>query len=308
MVLGVFGRRCWLIGLAAVFTLAACGGGRTSPPTSASGQKLAVVVAESFWGSIAAQLGGDRVAVTSIITSPDADPHDYEPTPGDSRAIAAARYVIFNGVGYDPWAAQAVDASPSDDRRALEIGKLLGLHEGDNPHRWYFPPDVERVIGQITDDYKRLDPASASYFDEQRTAFETDGLRQYKDLLAQIKKRFAGTPVGASESIFEGIAEATGLDLRTPSGFLTAISEGTDPTAQDKATVDQQIGGHQIKVFVYNSQNATPDVSALVNAAHGAGIPVAKVTETPETGVRFQDWQSQQLQGLLDALEQAARS
>ena len=245
--------------------------------------------------------------MTSIITNPEADPHDYEPTPGDSRAIAAARYVIVNGIGYDPWAADAVDANPSGDRRALEVGKLLGLREGDNPHRWYFPADVERVIRQITDDYKRLDPASASYFDEQRTAFETDGLRQYKDLLAQIKKGYAGTPVGASESIFEGIADATRLDLRTPPGFLTAISEGTDPTAQDKATVDLQIGAHQIKVFVYNGQNATPDVSALVRAARAAGIPVATVTETPEAGVRFQDWQSQQLQGLLDALEQAAR-
>src|SRR5207237_4667763 len=146
------------------------------------------------------------------------------------------------------------------------------------------------------------DPVDAAYFDQQRQNFETNDLKTYKDLLTQIKQKYAGTPVGASESIFVGIAQAAGLDLKTPANFLTAISEGTDPTAQDKATVDQQITGKQIKVFVYNSQNATPDVAALVNEARSAGLPVATITETPPGNTSFQNWQSQQLQQLLDAL------
>ena len=270
-----------------------------------SGGKIPVVAAESFWGSLAAQLGGDHVQVTNIVTSPDTDPHDYEPTPQDGRAIASALYVVFNGLGYDAWAGQAVDANAASNRRVLEIGKLLHLDEGDNPHRWYFPDDVEKVVNQISADYKKLDPADAAYFDRQLQSFETVGLKRYKDLLAQIKQRYASTPVGASESIFAGLARATGLDLVTPNSFLTAISEGTDPTARDKATVDQQISGRQIKAFVYNSQNATPDVAALVRAARAAGIPVTAITETPPEHVSFQDWQSQELQELLDALEQA---
>jgi zinc/manganese transport system substrate-binding protein len=125
-------------------------------------------------------------------------------------------------------------------------------------------------------------------------------------LIAQINQRYAGTAVGASESIFVGLAEATGLDLKTPAAYLTAISEGTDPTAQDKATVDQQISEHQIKVFVYNSQNSTPDVKTLVDAATAKGIEVTTVTETlsPAT-LSFQDWQSAQLQQLADALAKA---
>jgi len=267
--------------------------------------KLQVVVAESFWGSIATQLGGDHVEVTSLITSPDTDPHDYEPTPQDGRAIASAQYVVFNGLGYDTWASKAVDANPSSGRRVLEIGKLLGLREGDNPHRWYFPADVERVITQITADYKAIDPANASYYDQQHDAFESTGLRQYKDLLADITRKYEGTPVGASESIFTGLAQATGLNLVTPPSFLVAISEGTDPTARDKATADEQITGKQIEVFVFNSQNATPDVQTLVGAARANGIPVTTITETPPENVSFQDWQSRQLQQLADALATA---
>jgi zinc/manganese transport system substrate-binding protein len=131
-------------------------------------------------------------------------------------------------------------------------------------------------------------------------------LKQYKDLLAEIKQKYAGTPVGASESIFVGIARATGLDLATPAAFLTAISEGADPTAQDKSTVDQQISSKQIKVFVSNSQNSTPDVAALVRAARAAGIPVAMISETPPESSTFQDWQTQQLQQLADALARAS--
>lgn len=301
----------WWLGvlLGAVLVLATVGCGGSSSSHQSGDTKLRVVAAEDFWGSLASQLGGDRVQVASLITSPDTDPHDYEPTAQDARAIASAQYVVFNGLGYDGWAAQAVDANPADGRRVLEVGKLLGLHDGDNPHRWYFPADVEKVIAQITADYKALDPANAAYYDQQHADLETNGLKTYNDLLAQIEQRFAGTPIGASESIVMGLADATGLDLRTPPGYLTATSEGSDPTAQDKATADAQIAEHQIAVFVYNRQNATPDVQALVDAATAAGIAVTTVTETltPE-GVSFEQWQSSQLHDLLDALAKATGS
>jgi zinc/manganese transport system substrate-binding protein len=102
------------------------------------------------------------------------------------------------------------------------------------------------------------------------------------------------------------MAQALGLNLLTPQSFLKAISEGTDPTAQDKATIDAQIKGHQIKAYVYNSQNATPDVQAQVNEAKAAGIPVTTITETlaPPSST-FQAWQVHQLQGLAAALAKA---
>ena len=90
-----------------------------------------------------------------------------------------------------------------------------------------------------------------------------------------------------------------------PPTFLKAISEGTDPTASDKATIDQQIKTKQIKVYIYNSQNATPDIQAQIAEAKAAGIPVTTITETltPATAT-WQQWQTAQLVSLQAALAQ----
>ena len=267
---------------------------------------LQVVAAENFWGSIAAQLGGNRVHVTSVITNPATDPHDYEPTAADARTIAGAQMVIVNDIGYDPWARKLIDANPVHGRIVLTVGDLVGVKAGGNPHRWYSPTDVQRVIGEIVRDYVKLDPKDAGYFRRQRTAFETRGLAQYERLIATIKRKYHGVAVGASESIFALLAPALGLKLLTPPSFLKAISEGTEPTAADKSTVDSQIAHRRIKVWIFNSQNSTPDVQRITDAARKQGIPVTTITETlTSASATFQQWQSEQLRALAAALHKA---
>jgi zinc/manganese transport system substrate-binding protein len=281
-------------------------GTAASGTAGGAGKKINVVAAEDFWGSIATQLGGDHVNETSIITNPDTDPHDYEPTAANARTIASAQYVITNGIGYDTWTTKLLAANPVPGRQSLVVGDLVGLKAGDNPHRWYSPGDVHKVIEKITADYKKLDPADAAYFDTQKNTFENQTLGTYNQLISTIKTKYAGTPIGASESIVSPLADALGLKMLTPYSFLKAISEGTDVSAADKATVDQQIKGKQIKVYIYNSQNATPDVAAQVKAAKAAGIPVATVTETMTPAhATFQQWQTTELRGIEQALAQA---
>ena len=270
-----------------------------------AGAPLQVAAAENFWGSIASQLGGDRVHVASVITNPATDPHDYEPTAVDARTIAQARLVIVNGVGYDPWVSKLVAAN-GGGQLVLDVGKLVGIGSGGNPHRWYSPANVHQVIAAIVRDYERLDPAEATYFGEQERAFETKGLAQYSHLINQIRRRYRGVAVGASESIFAPLAQALGLDLVTPASFLNAVGEGTEPTASDVATIDRQIAKRELAVWVYNSQNATPDVQRLTSAARKRGIPVTTITETlsPATAT-FQAWQVRQLEALERALAKA---
>jgi len=264
--------------------------------------RLHVVAAESFWGSLAAQLGGDRVRVTSIVHTPGADPHDYEPTPADARAMATAKLAVVNGVGYDPWAQKLIDANPVGGRLVLNVGDLVGVANGGNPHRWYSPADVQRVIDGITASYKRLAPGDARYFDSQRAVVESR-LGGYRSLIASIRARDGGVPVGASESVFEPLAAGLGLRLVTPPGFMNAVSEGADPSASDRTTVDRQISSGQIRLWVYNSQNATPDVKRLTDEARSAGIAVVTVSETPEpASASFQDWQVRQLRRIERAL------
>lgn len=299
--------------LVAAALAAGTAGCATSMPAGSAGAgagtAIPVVAAENFWGSIAAGLGGDRVHVTSVIANPNADPHDYEPTPRDGRAVAGARLMIDNGVGYDPWAAGLVAANPSKSRTTLTVGTLVGARTGDNPHLWYSPADVRRAIDAITAAYTAIDPAGAGYFQGLHTRFTTVTLRPYTDLIAAIRRQYGGTPVGASESIVAMLAPALGLRLITPPGFLRAVSEGTDPTAADKTTIDTQISTRQIKVYIYNSQNATPDVARQVAAAKAAGIPVTTITETlVPAGATFEQWQVAELTNLRAALAQGGRA
>jgi zinc/manganese transport system substrate-binding protein len=293
--------------LCAALALAGCSTASKTPALNTSNSHtVQVVAAENFWGSLASQLGGDHVHVTSIINSPDADPHAYEPTAADGRAIATADLAIVNGVGYDTWASKLLAANPRPERTDLTVGQLVGIANNGNPHRWYDPANVRTVIDTLTADFKKLDPADIAFFDTQRTQVLTVNLKAYFDAITNIKTKYAGTPVGASESIFAPLADSLGLKLITPAAFLNAISEGTDPTAQDKARIDAQINNHQIKVYVYNTQNATPDVQAQVTAARKAGIAIATVTETlTPAGASFQDWQTGQLTRLAAALAQA---
>jgi zinc/manganese transport system substrate-binding protein len=286
--------------------LTACGGGSAGSAGGSSSGKLRVVAAENFWGSVASQLGGSKVAVQSIIVNPNTDPHSYEPKASDGVALAKSQMAIVNGIGYDVWASKLLVANPSSSRKVLNVGDLLGLVEGDNPHQWYSPSSVQRVINQIVSDYKQLDPKDSAYFDRHRATFESQGLADYNKTIATIRARYAGVPVGYSESIFQPLGEALGLKLMTPYSFAKAIAEGTDVSAADKQTVDTQAQNRLIKVWVYNSQNATPDVQRVNQLARAAHIPITTITETlSPASATFEQWQVAELQNLQRALHQA---
>lgn len=295
------------LALLAVLVLALTGCATTAPIQRAgAGTVIDVGASINVWGSILSQLGGSHVRETSIITNPATDPHDYEPSPADAKTIASSRLFLDNGIGYDSWADKTLRASPDPNRVVINVGQLVGVPAGGNPHRWYSPADVDKVADAITAALQRIDPADRQYYASRRSSFETADLADYHRLITAIRTSYGGTPVGASESIFAPLSDALGLDLLTPASFLRAISEGTDPTAADKAAIDQQIRNRRIKVYVFNSQNSTPDITAQVEAAREHGIPVVAVTETltPATAT-FQQWQTTQLQHLNTALSRA---
>jgi zinc/manganese transport system substrate-binding protein len=282
-------------------SVAGCGS-----PSSGGAGKLQVVAAENFWGSIAAQLGGERARVRSIIVDADTDPHSYEPTARDARTMAGASLAVLNGIGYDEWASRLVSANPVSGRLTLDVGKTLGLTAGDNPHQWYSPAAVRRVIGAMVADYDRLDPRDAAYFAQRRRIFETRSLARYDQLLAEIRARYAGVKVGYSESIFAPLGQALGLELITPYSFAKAIAEGSEVSAQDKQTVDRQARTRELKVWVFNTQNVTPDVQRVNEIARANHIPIARVTETlSPASDSFEQWQVAELEGLERALREA---
>jgi zinc/manganese transport system substrate-binding protein len=293
--------------LVASLGLDACSSSGLAPSGSAAKAVgvVQVVAAENFWGSIASQIGGAHAHVVSVITNPDTDPHAYESSAADARTVAGAQLVIENGIGYDPWIKNLL-AADSGNPTVLSVGDLLGVADGGNPHRWYNPTDVHTVIGELVRDLQKLDPADSAYFAAQQTRFETVALAKYDATIAAIRSRYHGVKVGASESIFAMLAPALGLDLITPSSFLKAISEGTDVSAADKQTIDNQINRHEITIYVYNTQNVTPDVQAQLAEVKAEHIPYATITETLAPAIAtYQDWQTMQLLGIQAALAEA---
>ncbi|MFI5283047.1 MAG: metal ABC transporter solute-binding protein, Zn/Mn family [Candidatus Dormibacterales bacterium] len=294
------GRLVWLV----VLTLGA--GSACGAVTSAPSGTIQVVAAENFWGSLASQLGGVRASVQSVATDPNADPHEYESSTNDARAFADADLVILNGAGYDDWGTKLLAANPSSHREVLVAADLLGKKAGDNPHFWYAPDFVTRMADRITAGYRSIDPTDAPYFDQQRAAFTT-ALVPYMQRVEEIRSRFGGARVAATESIFVYMAGALDLDLISPAEFMVAVSQGNDPPASAVITFQNQITSKEARVLVYNVQTATAVTTNVKRLAIAAGIPVVGVSETmqPETAM-FQDWQLSQLDALKNALSSSA--
>ncbi len=162
------------------------------------------------------------------------------------------------------------------------------------------------MIAAIDAGYEKLDPADKAYFAARRRHFETVSLATYNRLRAEIRTRFSGVPVGYSESIFQPLGQSLGLELLTPYSFAKAVAEGTEISAQDKEAVDAQAQQRLIKVWIYNSQNATPDIQRINAICRARGIPIATVTETlSPAGDSFEQWQAAELRGLIAALHRA---
>jgi zinc/manganese transport system substrate-binding protein len=293
--------------------LLGCSGSKSSSgpaPTSAAAlsgvdpptKTLNVVAGENFWGSLVTQLAGKAGQVTSIVTDPNADPHDYESSSNDARAFATADYVILNGAGYDTWAEKLLAGNPSSKRKVFTVSDLLGKKEGDNPHFWYNPDYVTQVINQIESDLKSLDPADAGYFDGQRSVLNT-AMAPYWNRLAEVKAKFAGTPVASTESIFGYLGQYLGLDVISPPEFMQAVAEGNDPPAGSVAEFQTQMSSKQAKVLVYNQQTSTAVTTNIKKLATDADIPVVGVTETVEPpDATFEQWFEAQLEQLQNAL------
>src|SRR4029077_997451 len=250
--------------------------------------------------------GGTKVSVQSVVTDPNADPHEYESSSADARAFADAKLVILNGAGYDTWGQKLLDANPSSGRDVMTVADVLGKKEGDNPHFWYSPTYVKQIADRMTSELKSIDPADASYFDQQRSALAT-ALQPVDSEIAAIKQRYSGAPIGSTESIFVYTAEALGLNLTTPPEFMQAVSEGNDPPASAVAQFQDQISHNQIKVLVYNTQTTTAVTTNIKSLATSHHIPSVGVSETIQpVNLDFQDWQLKQLQALESALRSAS--
>jgi zinc/manganese transport system substrate-binding protein len=263
--------------------------------------KVKVVAAENFWGSLISQLGGTHVDVLSVVSDPNADPHEYESNISTAKAVATADFIIINGAGYDSWAENLIGSGVKANCTILNVADLVGVKEGDNPHLWYDPDYVNQVVEQMEKDIVAIDPTDAQYYEQQYVNL-TASLLQYQDLCSQIKENDGGIQIAATESIAEYLANATGLDLVSPSAFTYAVAEGNDPPAASIVEFQTQLESGTVKVLIYNQQTQSAITETMKSLATEHSIPIVGITETMPTNATFQGWMYSEVVDLEGAL------
>ena len=264
---------------------------------------LGVVASTNVYGDMVRQIGGSHVSVTSILSDPNADPHLYEPGTQNGLAVAKARLVVQNGLGYDAFMQRLEDASPSKQRLVVTVADVLGVHGRDaNPHLWYDVPRLGTIAGAIASGLERSDPAHAA---DYRTGFRRfqNSLGPLKREVARIKTSFGGKPVAYTEPVPGYLLTAAGLDNLAPESFTRSVENGTEPTPQAVSATNALVRSHRVKVLLYNSQAVSPITTQIRDAAGKAGIPVIGVTETLPPNLTFQQWQLAQARRLFAALK-----
>ena len=265
-----------------------------------------MVAAENFWGSLVSQLGGTRVHVTSIVSDPNADPHEYEGNAANAQAISDASLVVVNGAGYDTWALSLIAASNSPHQLVLNVQQLLGQQIDVNPHFWYSPYYVNDTVKAMYRDLISIDPTNASYFSGQYASLNSS-LAVYNARIHEIAAQFSGTKVAATEDIFVYLANATRLDIISPPEFMQAVAEGNDPSAASVAMFQQQLENKSVVVLVYNQQTVTPLTQSMKSLAAQNNIPIVGITETIQPpDVQFQVWMNTELLTLQNGLDSVA--
>ncbi len=264
-----------------------------------------VVAAENFYGDVASQISGANVAVTSILSNPDDDPHLFEASPATAKALTDAKVVIVNGVDYDPWMEKLLGAHKAPGRKEIVVAQLVGRKTGDNPHLWYEPSYVKAAAKALVADLDAIDPANKADYDKGEAQF-LDSLKPLDAKIADMRKKYSGQPVIASEPVFGYQAGLIGLKVHDEK-FALAVMNNAEPTASEVAAFENDLKGHKVKAMLYNAQASEPAVARLVQMAKDNSIPVVGVSETEPAGKTYQAWMLGQLDALDAALGGAAK-
>ena len=244
---------------------------------------ISVVSSINQWGTLAEQLGGSGVQVTSIVNSTNVDAHDYEPTTSDIAKLQKARIVIVNGAGYDSWAVKAAQSAKSQVINAAEIG---GVKDGGNPHVWFSAAVRKAVAQAITRAYEGTRPDGKADFDK----------------LNQQWRSKEGEAYAATESVAEYLAGDLGLKDATPTGYTRATANESEPTPTDIKQFTDMLEAGKVGLLVVNIQEETELAGKIVTVAKSSNIPIVELTEQmPEQYDSLTDWMA----ALVDAFSQA---
>ena len=195
-----------------------------------------------------------------------------------------------------------LSGSPNPNRITVNAFHIAPVKLPENEHVWYSVDNAATIAQAIATNLQKLDPSHTVTFEQNLQAFK-QSLQPIQQKIAAIKAKYAGTPVGLTETIYLYQTVPLDLNVLTPFAFQKAMAEGNEPPADTVVTSENQITHHQIKLLIYNEQTITPSTTKLENDARAQHIPVVPVSETMPPGKTYQTWMLDQLNVLEQALQ-----
>lgn len=259
-----------------------------------------VVCAENFYGDIVQQIGGKHVMVTSILVSPNQDPHLFEASASTARSLTHAKLVVYNGAGYDPWVEKLLSATKTRGRDVLVAASLVHQAIGSNPHLWYDPPTMAALATELAARLSTLDQQHAADYKSNLQIFLRSFIPLRRKILA-MRAKYSGVQVTATEPVFDYMAQALGLTMRNLK-FQMAVMNNTEPSASSVIAFEADLATRKVKALFYNRQVSDAAVERLIHIAKSAQVPVIGITETEPVELHYQDWMMSQLQAIDMAL------
>lgn len=297
------------IGIAAAMLASVAGcSSPSSNGSSSSGGAIEIVAAENEYGDMAKSIGGDAVTVTSIMSNPNTDPHTFEASANVAKAIASARIVIENGLGYDDFIGKLESASANNQRVTVSAQKVLGLPDSTkNPHLWYNPDNMLKVASALKNELVKLDAKQAKTFEANYTKFQT-AIEGLNTQIADFKSAHPDTTAAVTEPVADYLLERAGIKVLTPWSLQAAIMNDTDPSSQDSSYQESLFTGKKIKLFLYNQQVTDDTTTKYLNLAKSNAIPVVGVYETMPSGYHYVSWMQAELKAMTAAVEHGTSS
>lgn len=259
-----------------------------------------IVAAENMYGSVAQQIGGDNVNVTSILNNPNQDPHLFSASPSTARAVAQANIIIYNGIAYDAWMEKLLSVQNNSSQIIIVIANLVGAKMGDNPHLWYKPNTMPIYAENLAKILQQQDPAHKDYYAKRLAAFQ----QQYQLLnnkIVNIRQHYPGISVIATEPLFGYMAQALGFNMLAID-FQLNIMNDVEPSPTQLREFEQALNSHTARVLFYNQQVISPLTQQMQALATKEGIPIVGVTETQPENITYVQWMLNQLNATENAL------
>lgn len=259
-----------------------------------------IVAAENMYGSVAQEIGGDNVNVTSILNNPNQDPHLFSASPSTARAVAQANIIVYNGIAYDPWMEKLLSVQSNSSKTVIVVANLVGAKMGDNPHLWYKPNTMPIYAQDLATILQQQDPTHKDYYAKRLAAFQ----QQYQILnnkIANIRQHYQGTAVIATEPLFGYLAQALGLQMLAID-FQINVMNDVEPSPSQLREFEQALNSHTAHVLFYNQQVISPLTQQMQAIATHDGIPIVGVTETQPENISYVQWMLNQLTATEQAL------